>query len=94
MSPLGECFPPYSTVHGGHEKGGTPYTAFSPQDPLLVLAETARIAMTSEECEDVTMLTFLLYCGHGMGKRTPSGGGHYSLVKIVRGDTIHSDNVK
>ena len=39
--------------------------------------------------QDATMLTFLLYCGHGMGKRTPSGGGHYSLVNIVRGDTIH-----
>ena len=53
---------------------GTPYTAFS---PVHVLAETARIAMKNEECEDA--MIFLLFHGHGMGKRAPSGGGQYSL---------------
>ena len=48
---------------------------FSPGS-LLVLAETQRVAVMREKCVDATIL---LVSGHIRRKRTPSGGGPYSL---------------
>ena len=58
------------------------FEAFSPQDLLVILAETGGIGMKSEECEDATV--FLLFCGQDMRKRLPSGGETLS----TKGDII------
>ena len=53
------------------------FVVFSPPVLFLVLAQTERIAMKSEECEDAMMI--LLFCGHGMRKCMPCRREHYSL---------------
>ena len=58
------------------------FEAFSPQDLLVILAETEGIGMKSEECKDATV--FLLFCSQDM-RKCPHPGGETLCTK---GDII------